>query len=129
MLCGNQESLRVLMMVRAYQVNGHVKSKLDPLGLENRAAPPELDPKSYGFTDADMEREFTVGIDSMAGILGGNRPVQTLRSILSALEKAYCGTVGYEYMHIPDRDKCNWLREQIENQVRHIFWQHHQSLL
>lgn len=33
------------------------------------------------------------------------------------LEQAYCGTIGYEYMHIPDRDKCNWLRDQIETQV------------
>nr|CAD1822076.1 unnamed protein product [Ananas comosus var. bracteatus] len=50
----------------------------------------------------------------MSGFLSENRPVQTLRSILNRLEQAYCGTIGYEYMHIPDREKCNWLREKIE---------------
>lgn len=105
------------MLVRAYQVSGHMKAKLDPLGLENRAVPAELDPQSYGFSQGDMDREFVVGVDGITGVLGtGDRP-QTLKSILSRLEKAYCDTVGYEYMHIPDREKCNWLREKIENQV------------
>ncbi|CAM6088249.1 unnamed protein product [Calypogeia fissa] len=111
-----QESMRLLLLVRAYQVNGHMKAKLDPLGLDDRVPPLELDPALYGFTEADLDREFFLGVWRMAGFLSENRPVQTLRAILTRLEQAYCGTIGYEYMHIPDRDKCNWLRDQIETQ-------------
>ncbi|XP_078181227.1 uncharacterized protein LOC144574989 [Carex rostrata] len=109
-----QESMRLLLLVRAYQVNGHMKAKLDPLGLEQRPIPDDLDPALYGFSEADLDREFFLGVWRMSGFLSENRPVQTLRSILNRLEQAYCGTIGYEYMHIPDREKCNWLREKIE---------------
>eukprot|EP00249_Psilotum_nudum_P024731 c29278_g1_i4 orf=531-3692(-) len=112
-----QESMRLLLLVRAYQVNGHMKSKLDPLGLEERNVPAELDPGLYGFTEADLDREFFLGVWRMSGFLSENRPVQTLRSILARLEQTYCGTIGYEYMHISDHDKCNWLRDKIETQV------------
>lgn len=112
-----QESMRLLLLVRAYQVNGHMKAKLDPLGLEEREIPVDLDPALYGFTEADLDREFFLGVWRMSGFLSENRPVQTLRSILNRLEQAYCGTIGYEYMHIPDRDKCNWLREKIETVI------------
>nr|KYP50752.1 hypothetical protein KK1_027441 [Cajanus cajan] len=109
-----QESMRLLLFVRAYQVNGHMKAKLDPLNLEPRQIPEDLDPALYGFTEADLDREFFLGVWRMAGFLSENRPVQTLRSILTRLEQAYCGSIGYEYMHIADRNKCNWLRDKIE---------------
>ncbi|KAL0903431.1 hypothetical protein M5K25_027810 [Dendrobium thyrsiflorum] len=109
-----QESMRLLLLVRAYQVNGHMKANLDPLWLEQRVIPEDLDPALYGFTEADLDREFFLGVWRMAGFLSENRPVQTLREILNRLEQAYCGTIGYEYMHIADREKCNWLRERIE---------------
>ncbi|KAI8006432.1 hypothetical protein LOK49_LG07G00980 [Camellia lanceoleosa] len=110
-----QESMRLLLPVRAYQVNGHMKAKLDPLGLEQREIPDDLDPALYGFTEADIDQEFFIGVRRMSGILSENRPEQTLREILARLEQAYCGTIGYEYMHIADRDKCNWLRDKVEN--------------
>ncbi|VFQ90699.1 unnamed protein product [Cuscuta campestris] len=109
-----QESMNLLLLVRAYQVNGHMKAKLDPLSLEERQIPDDLDPASYGFTKADLDREFFLGVWSMSGFLSKNSPVQTLRAILTRLEKAYCGSIGYEYMHISDREKCNWLRDKIE---------------
>ncbi|KAL5719962.1 oxoglutarate dehydrogenase (succinyl-transferring) [Ranunculus cassubicifolius] len=118
-----QESMRLLLLVRAYQVNGHMKAKLDPLALEDRVIPEDLDPALYGFSDADLDREFFLGVWQMAGFLSENRPVQTLRSILNRLEQAYCGSIGYEYMHISDREKCNWLRDKIETQKpRQLIW-------
>ena len=39
------------------QVNGHFMATLDPLGLDQRPTPVELDPALYGFTDKDMDRE------------------------------------------------------------------------
>ncbi|XP_021295901.1 2-oxoglutarate dehydrogenase, mitochondrial-like [Herrania umbratica] len=111
------ESMRLLLLVRSYQVNGHLKANLDPLCLEEREIPDELDPAFYGFTETDLDREFFIGVWSMSGFLSENRPVQTLRSILTRLEQAYCGSIGYEYMHIEDREKCNWLREKIETPI------------
>ena len=37
-----------------------------------------------------------------------DNPVQTLRQILTRLKETYCGNIGYEYMHIADREMCNW---------------------
>ena len=51
---------------------------------------------------------------NMAGFLHEGREIRTLREVLKRLKEAYCGTIGYEYMHIPDRERCNWLRERIE---------------
>ncbi|KAH9603701.1 hypothetical protein KSS87_007452 [Heliosperma pusillum] len=109
-----QESMRLLLLVRSYQVNGHFKAKLDPLGLEERPVPDDLNLELYGFTEADLDREFFLGVWKMAGFLSENRPVQTLRSILTRLEQAYCGKIGFEYMHIANRERCNWLRDRIE---------------
>ncbi|KAE8682068.1 hypothetical protein F3Y22_tig00111276pilonHSYRG00189 [Hibiscus syriacus] len=81
---------------------------------ERKRIPDDLDPALYGFTEADLDREFFLGVWRMSGFLSENRPVQTLRSILTRLERAYCGSIGFEYMHIADREKCNWLREKIE---------------
>lgn len=78
-----QESMRLLLLVRAYQVNGHMKAKLDPLGLDDRKIPLELDPALYGFTEADLDRDFFLGVWRMSGFLSENRPVQTLRGILA----------------------------------------------
>lgn len=112
-----QESMRLLLLVKAYQVNGHFKANLDPLRLSSRPVPADLDPALYGFTEADLDREFFLGVWPMAGFLSENRPVQTLRAIIDRLEQAYCGTIGYEYMHISDRGKCYWLQDRIERLV------------
>ena len=111
-----QESMRLLLLVRAFQVNGHAMAQLDPLGLDARPVPIELDPALYGFTEADLDREFFLGTWRMKGFLSEDNPVQTLRQILARLRETYCGNIGYEYMHIADRDMCNWLRERIEVQ-------------
>ena len=102
--------------MRAFQVNGHAMAQLDPLGLDARPVPIELDPALYGFTEADLDREFFLGTWRMKGFLSEDNPVQTLRQILARLRETYCGNIGYEYMHIADRDMCNWLRERIEVQ-------------
>jgi len=116
-----QESMRLMLLVRAYQVNGHLKSKLDPIGLDNREIPIELDPALYGFTEADLDREFFIGTWRMKGFLSEDRPVRKLRDILQRLEESYCGSIGYEYMHVPHRDRCNWMRERIETAEKRTY--------
>jgi len=109
-----QESQRLLLLVRAYQVQGHTSAQLDPLGLDSGPKRPELDPSFYGFTEKDMDREFFLGIWNQEGFLSEKRPVRTLREILTRLKETYCGSIGYEYMHIPHRTQCNWIRSKIE---------------
>ncbi|XAR66337.1 Oxoglutarate dehydrogenase (succinyl-transferring) [Bertholletia excelsa] len=109
-----QESMRLMLLVRAYQVSGHMKAKLDPLGLKQRKIPEDLNPALYGFTEADLDREFFLG---------------TLRAILTRLEQACCGTIGCEFMHIADCDKCNWLRDKIETPTPKQYSQDHQQVM
>ncbi len=90
------ESMKLLLLVRAYQVAGHFMADLDPLGLDPRPAPSELDPATYGFTEADLDREFYLGSWRMAGFMSEERPVRTLREVLGRLRDAYCGKIGFE---------------------------------
>ena len=78
-----------------------------PLGIEGSRHHPELDPKSYGFTDADYGREFFVD-----GVLGFQRA--TLQQILDAVRKTYCGTIGVEFMHIQSPDEKSWIQRKFE---------------
>lgn len=38
-----------------------------------------------------------------------------LRDLITAYKNAYCGRIGIEYMHIPDREECNWIRDKFES--------------
>eukprot|EP00892_Ulva_mutabilis_P000834 jgi/Ulvmu1/10751/UM068_0041.1 len=109
-----QESMRLLLLIRAFQVSGHFAAQLDPLNIWDRPNPVVLNPETYGFSESDMDREFYVGSWNMTGFLHDKRPVRTLRDTLNQLQTAYCGKIGFEYMHMPNREKCNWLRERIE---------------
>ncbi len=106
-----QDSLRALMMIRAYRVRGHLEARLDPLGLQVPKPHAELDPATYGFTAADMDRP--VFIDKVLG-----RETATPREILAVLRAAYCGSVGVEFMHIQDPEQKAWIQRRIEAQDR-----------
>ena len=102
-----RDHLRVIMLIRAYRVRGHLIAKLDPLGLTHKAPHPELDYRSYGFTDADLDREFY--LDYVLGL-----EKATLRQIVDVLQKTYSGTVGIEFMHIQDPEQKSWIQARIE---------------
>jgi 2-oxoglutarate dehydrogenase E1 component len=102
------DSIRALMLIRAYRVRGHLQADLDPLGLENRGAHPELAPASYGFTDADYDRP--IFIDYVLGLESA-----TLRQILSVLRATYCGKVGVEFMHMQAPEEKAWVQERVES--------------
>ena len=53
-------SIRALQLIRAYRVRGHLEADLDPLGLDKRGPYPELDYRSYGFSEADLDREIFI---------------------------------------------------------------------
>ncbi len=101
-------SIRALMLIRAYRVRGHLQANLDPLGLMVREPHPELDYRTYGFTDADLDTP--IFIDHVLG-----RESATLREILAILQQTYCGTIGVEFMHIQDPEQKAWIQKRIES--------------
>jgi 2-oxoglutarate dehydrogenase E1 component len=101
------DSIRALMLIRVYRVRGHLEAQLDPLGLKNPGGYSELDPKTYGFTEADMDREIFID-----GVLG--RETATMREILEILRASYCGPIGVEFMHIQDPTQKSWIQRRIE---------------
>ena len=108
-----RDSVRALMLIRAFRMRGHLHANLDPLGLEPRKDPEELDPRSYGFTDADLDRP--IFLDHVLGLEFG-----TLRQMLSILQRTYCQTLGVEFMHISDPAQKSWLQERIEGPDKEI---------
>jgi 2-oxoglutarate dehydrogenase E1 component len=101
------DSLRAVMLIRAYRIRGHLIADLDPLSLEDKPLHPELDPKSYGFGDVDWDRP--IFIDHVLGL-----ETATLSEIIDRLRKTYCGTIGVEFMHIQDPAQKAWIQERIE---------------
>jgi 2-oxoglutarate dehydrogenase E1 component len=107
------DSVRALMMIRAYRMRGHLAARLDPLQLTDPKPHPELDPASYGFTEADMDRP--IFLDKVLGLENA-----TLRQITDILRRTYCGTLGVEFMHISDPEQKGWLQERIEGEGKAI---------
>ncbi len=102
-----KDSLRALMMVRTYRVRGHLEAQLDPLGLQQPKRHSELDPATYGFTEADMDR--SIFLDHVLGFESA-----TPRQILTTLRQTYCGPIGVEFMHIQDPDQKSWIQRRVE---------------
>lgn len=115
------DSLGLSYLIRAYQDRGHEMANLDPLNIHafRKDTPQELDYKYHGFTDADLDRKLNLLGTSSGGNTGfldilGSRPNITLRQVISNLNKTYCSNLGVEYMHMGSREKCNWIRSQVE---------------
>ncbi|KUI73643.1 2-oxoglutarate dehydrogenase, mitochondrial [Cytospora mali] len=112
--------LKVQLLVRAYQARGHHKARIDPLGIRQESKgfgnikPKELSIEYYQFTEKDLDTEYSLGPGILPRFKKEGREKMTLREIIDACEKIYCGSYGVEFIHIPDREKCDWLRERIE---------------
>jgi 2-oxoglutarate dehydrogenase E1 component len=104
------DSIRALMMIRVYRVRGHLMADLDPLKMVKPPQHPELDFRSYGFTEDDLDREIYMDF-----VLGLEKA--TLRRILQVVQMTYCGTIGVEYMHIQDPDQKAWIQKRIETEA------------
>lgn len=102
------DSIRAIMLIRAYRMRGHMMATLDPLGVAHRGSHPELEPATYGFEDKDLDRpifiNYYLGLESA-----------TLREIIKICRETYCGSIGVEFMHIQDPDEKSWIQERIES--------------
>ncbi|MDP3377131.1 MAG: 2-oxoglutarate dehydrogenase E1 component [Brevundimonas sp.] len=101
------DSIRALMLIRAYRVRGHLQATLDPLGMEPPVQNPELTPEFYGFSEADLDKP--IFLDGVLGLDTG-----TLREVLALLKRTYCGHIGIQYMHIAEPEEKSWLQARIE---------------
>jgi 2-oxoglutarate dehydrogenase E1 component len=108
-----RDSVRAIMLIRAYRMRGHLHANLDPLGLATRQDHEELDPRSYGFTEADLDRK--IFIDHVLGL-----EFATLREIVAILKRTYCQTLGVEFMHVSDPAQKAWIQERIEGPDKEI---------
>jgi 2-oxoglutarate dehydrogenase E1 component len=108
-----RDSIHALMLIRAYRMRGHFHAKLDPLALEPENNEEELDPRSYGFTDADLDRR--IFLDKVLGL-----EFASMREIVSILRRTYCQTLGVEFMHISNAAQKAWIQERIEGRDKEI---------
>jgi len=107
------DSLRALMIIRAYRIRGHLVAELDPLGMRDDSLHPELDPASYGFAESDMDRP--IFIDKVLGL-----EVASMRQIMEIVKRTYCGTFALQFMHISNPAEAGWLKERIEGYGKEI---------
>ncbi len=108
-----RNSIRALMLIRAYRARGHFHANLDPLGLQPPGDEEELNPGTYGFGEADLDRP--IFLDKVLGLEFG-----TIRQIVGILRRTYCQTLGVEFLHISDGAQKGWIQERIEGPHKEI---------
>ena len=101
------DSIRALRLIRAYRINGHLIADLDPLKIAKKNFHPELDYKSYGLTDNDLNKEIFID-----GSLGLEKA--TLKNIIKILKETYASSIGVEFLHIQSPDQKQWVQARIE---------------
>ena len=107
-LQATRDSVRAIMMIRAFRMRGHLHANLDPLGIAKPLEDyNELSPENYGFTEADYDRP--IFIDNVLGL-----EYATIRQMLEILTRTYCSTLGVEFMHISDPEEKAWIQARIE---------------
>ncbi len=99
---------RILELIHAYRVRGHMMADTDPLEYKQRSHP-DLEVESHGLTLWDLDREFATG-----SFGGEGRRFMKLRHILGILRDSYCRTTGIEYMHIMDPEQRRWIQQRVE---------------
>ena len=108
-----RDSIHALMLIRAYRMRGHFHANLDPLNLVVEKNEEELDPRSYGFQEADLDRR--IFLDMVLGL-----EFASMREIVAILRRTYCQTLGVEFMHISNAAQKSWIQERIEGRDKEI---------
>jgi 2-oxoglutarate dehydrogenase E1 component len=111
----SKDSVRAIMLIRAYRIRGHLIANLDPLSIQKKEEHPELKLESYGFTKKDFNRK--IFLDGVLGLQYAN-----LNQILKILKKTYSSNIGYEFMHMGDPEEKSWIRDRIEGPEKDIIF-------
>jgi 2-oxoglutarate dehydrogenase E1 component len=102
-----EKQAAVIRLIEAYRDRGHLHAKLDPLGLTAPADAPDLQLEFHGLSQADMSTVF-----STVSLIGPDR--RPLKDIWQMLQQVYCGTIGFEFMHVTNAEERLWLKGRIE---------------
>lgn len=98
----------VVQLINAWRTQGHLRAKLDPLGLNPPADVPSLQPGFWGLSEEDLLQEFSV-------TFGAHTTQIPLKQLLNLLEQAWAGSQAYELAHLENREEINWLLSRIES--------------
>ena len=109
----SKDSVRAIMLIRAYRIRGHLIANLDPLSIQKKEEHLELKTESYGFEKKDYNRK--IFLDGVLGLQYAD-----LNQILKILKKTYSSNIGYEFMHMGDPDEKSWIRNRIEGPEKNI---------
>ena len=109
----SKDSVRAIMLIRAYRIRGHLIANLDPLSIQKKEEHPELKPETYGFNKKDYKRK--IFLDGVLGLQYAD-----LSQILDILKRTYCSAIGYEFMHMGDPEEKAWIRNRIEGPEKDI---------
>ncbi|MBB5216810.1 2-oxoglutarate dehydrogenase E1 component [Parapusillimonas granuli] len=102
----------VQSIIAAYRSLGSRLADLDPLKRQDRPVIPELDPSSYGLTEADLDQVYAA-----TNTYFTKADTMTLRDMLKALRDTYCRNIGAEFMHISDPTAKRWIQERLESSM------------
>ncbi|MDA0688020.1 MAG: 2-oxoglutarate dehydrogenase E1 component [Proteobacteria bacterium] len=103
------KQVQVLQLISSYRVRGHQKAQLDPLGIMHRERVPDLELEFHDLSPIDYSTIF------QTGSLFISKDKATLREITDTLERIYCSSVGYEFMHIVNLEEKQWIQKRIES--------------
>ena len=111
---GDAKQMAVQQLISAYRRRGHRHANLDPLGLQKRDVVEDLTLEYHGLSAADLDTIFPTTLMH----IGKNEA--TLREIIEICERIYCGSIGYEYMHVFTAAEKRWIEEYIESNQGYI---------
>ena len=104
-----RKQVQVLRLISAFRIRGHQQAALDPLGLMKREQFPDLSLSYHGLSEADLDTDF------QSSTLFIGKEYASLREICAALSATYCGSIGVEYMHIPQTEQRRWFQSRMES--------------
>ena len=102
---------KVIRLIQSYRNRGHLKAKLDPLGMMERRVIEDLGIEFHGLSHEDLDQEFYTDTFTDSKKL-------TLREILKRLEEIYCGNIGIECNHILDSNERRWFQKKFESKLK-----------
>ena len=105
----------VLKLITAYRSRGHLQADIDPLGMLEKLDAPDLGLPFHGLSDGDLDEQFRTGPGGGSTSTFGGPEHMRLRDLLGLLQSTYCGSIGAEFMHIPDATQRQWLYQRMEN--------------
>ena len=100
------KEIKAYRLILDYRLKGHLVAKTNPIReRKNRGA--NIGLSNYGFSEADLEKDFYTG--NMVGL-----GTTSLKNILDHLEECYAFHVGVEFKYISDPEKIEWITNAVE---------------